>query len=79
MWKKFLNIELTMNISKPFFPATKKEWNMLDSDIRTSESLNIFKSKVLQFIRPKANYMLFYKDHFYKQLLTEIGKKSSKY
>ena len=52
---------------------------MLDSDIRTSESLSIFKSKVLQFIQPKANYMLFYKDHFYKQLLTEIGKKWSKY
>ena len=28
---------------------------MLDSDIGRSESLNIFKSKVLKFFRPKAN------------------------
>ena len=41
--------------SKTFFPATIKEWNMLDSDIRISESLNVFKSKILKFIRPKAN------------------------
>ena len=45
-----------MSISKPlFFPATIKEWKMLDSDIRSSKSLNVFKSKVLKFIRPKAN------------------------
>ena len=28
-----------------FFPATIKKWNMLDSDIRSSENLNVFKSK----------------------------------
>ena len=28
---------------------------MLDSDIRSYESSNVFKSKVLKFIRPKAN------------------------
>ena len=28
---------------------------MLDSDIRSSESLNVFKNKVLKFIQPKAN------------------------
>ena len=38
-----------------FFPATIKEWNITDSDIRSSESLNVFKSKVLKFIRPKTN------------------------
>ena len=35
------------------FPAAIKEWNMLESDIRSSESHNVFKSKVLKFIRPK--------------------------
>ena len=30
-------------------------WNILDSDIRSSESLIVYKSKVLRFIRPKAN------------------------
>ena len=29
---------------------------MLDSDIRSSESLNVFKSKILKFFRPKANF-----------------------
>ena len=28
---------------------------MLDSDIRSSEDLNVFKSKILKFIQPKAN------------------------
>ena len=28
---------------------------MLDSDIRSSKSLNVFKRKVLKFIRPKVN------------------------
>ena len=37
----------------PFFPATIKDWNMLD--IRISESLNVFKSRILKFIRPKEN------------------------
>ena len=40
---------------KNFFAATIKKWNMLDSDIRSSESLNVFKNKVLKFIQPKAN------------------------
>ena len=31
------------------------EWNKLDSNIRNSETLNIFKSKILKFIRPTAN------------------------
>ena len=28
---------------------------MLDYNIRSSESLNVFKSKVIKFVRPKAN------------------------
>ena len=30
-------------------------WNMLDSDIRSSESVTVYWSKVLRFIRPKTN------------------------
>ena len=45
-----------MNIPKNvFFPTTMKEWNVLDSDIWSPESLNVFKSKVIKFIRPKAS------------------------
>ena len=38
-----------------YFPSTIIEWNKLDSNIRNSETLNIFKSKILKFIRPTAN------------------------
>ena len=44
-----------MNISKTFFLATKEEWNKLDSDIRISECLNVFRNEVINFIRPKAS------------------------
>ena len=37
------------------FPSTIIEWNKLDSNIRNSETLKIFKSKILKFIRPTAN------------------------
>ena len=39
----------------PCFPSTIIEWKKLDSNIRNSETLNIFKSKILKFIRPTAN------------------------
>ena len=38
-----------------YFPSTIIEWKKLDSNIRNSETLNIFKSKILKFIRPTAN------------------------
>ena len=38
-----------------FFPSTINEWNNLDQDIRSSESVGVFKSKILKFIRPKPN------------------------
>ena len=38
-----------------YFPPTIIEWNKLDSNICNSETLKIFKSKILQFIRPTGN------------------------
>ena len=38
-----------------FFPSAIKEWNELDFNIRNSASLNNFKKKLLNFIRPCAN------------------------
>ena len=35
---------------KVFFPTTINERYMLDSNIQSSESLNVFKNKVLKFI-----------------------------
>ena len=38
-----------------FFPSAISEWNKLDLNIRNSASLNTFKKKLLNFIRPCAN------------------------
>ena len=38
-----------------YFPSTIIERNKLDSNIRNSDTLNIFKSKILKFKRPTAN------------------------
>ena len=35
-----------------FFPFAIAEWNKLDSDIRNLNSLRLFKSRILKFIRP---------------------------
>ena len=51
-----LNIPLlytNYKISKnSFFPSTITEWNKLDTSLRKAESLSIFKTKFLKFIRP---------------------------
>ena len=38
-----------------FFPSTVIEWNKLDTNIRNSENLALFKKRILAFIRPFAN------------------------
>ena len=46
---------LIIFFSKFFSSAVVIEWNKLDQNTRNSENLNIFKKKLLQFIRPSAN------------------------
>ena len=38
-----------------FFPSTITEWNKLDLSIPKPTSLNIFKSRLLRFVRPLEN------------------------
>ena len=38
-----------------YFPATIKEWNRLDIDIRKADSISIFKKGILSFITPLPN------------------------
>ena len=38
-----------------FFPSTITEWNKPDLSVRHSASLNVFKSRLLQFVRPLEN------------------------
>ena len=40
---------------KRYFPATIKEWDRLDIDIRKSDSISMFKKRILSFIRPLPN------------------------
>ena len=59
------NTRLSYNISpinvrhdhfkNSFFPSATSDWNKLDLNIRNSASLNAFKKKLLNFIRPCAN------------------------
>ena len=37
------------------FSSVVIEWNKLDQNIRNSENLNIFKKKLLKFVRPSGN------------------------
>ena len=39
-----------------FFPAVISEWNNLDINIRNSSPINVFKKKLLKFIKPKSTY-----------------------
>ena len=45
----------TIFFENSFFPSVATEWNKLDQNIGNSENLNIFKKKLLKFIRPSGN------------------------
>ena len=38
-----------------FFPSTLRDWFNLDDNIRNSESISVFKNRLLLFIRPAQN------------------------
>ena len=38
-----------------FFPSTIIEWNKLDPGFRKADSLSLFKTNILKFIRPSSN------------------------
>ena len=40
---------------KNYFSANKEEWSKLDSNIRSSGCLNVFKNEATNSIRPKAS------------------------
>ena len=42
-------------VQNSYFPATIKEWNRLDIDIRKSDNISIPKKRILSFIRPQPN------------------------
>ena len=55
-----------------FFPSAISEWNKLDLNIRNSASLNAFKKKLLNFIRPCANSIFNIHNPLEIKLLTRL-------
>ena len=45
----------TAFLKNSFFPSTIIEWNKLDTNLRNSRNLFIFKKHILQFIGPSLN------------------------
>ena len=55
-----------------YFPSAIIEWNKLDPNIPNSETLNIFKLKILKFIRPTANSIFGSHNPIWVKLLTRL-------
>ena len=59
-------------LKKTYFSSTIIEWNKLDSNIHNSETLNIFKPKILKLIRLTANSIFDCRNIFGVKLLTRL-------
>ena len=55
-----------------FFPSTLTDWFKLDRSIRNSESISVFKNKLLSFIRPVQNKIYDIFDPIGIKLLTRL-------
>ena len=55
-----------------FFASVVMEWNKLDLNIRNSESLNIFKKTLLNFIRPSDSTVVIFHNPKGVKLLTRL-------
>ena len=55
-----------------YFPAAIKEWNRLDIDIRKSNSISIFKKRIVIFIRPLSNKVSNSQNPQGRKLLTRL-------
>ena len=81
-FKRVHNTRLSYNIppikvrhdyfKNSFFLSAITEWNKLDLDIRNSASLNTFKKKLLNFIRPSVNSILDIHNPLGIKLLTRL-------
>ena len=54
--------------SKSYFPKTIREWNNLSNEIKASESVNIFKSKMKEIYEPNKSNPLFGHGHGWSQV-----------
>ena len=67
------NIKTRSNFFKnTFFSSTISEWNKLDRDIRSCNSLNVFKLSFSKFVRPVANSVFDINIPYGLKLLTRL-------
>ena len=59
-------------LTNSFSLSTITEWNKLDCDIRNSDSLNIFKLWLLNFVRPVVNSIFNINNRYGLKLLTRL-------
>ena len=62
----------TCRYENSFFPFCIKNWNNLDNTIKLAPSLNVFKTNLNKFIRPKGNTFYSIRDSYGIKLLTKI-------
>ena len=55
-----------------FFPSPLNDWFRLDINIRNSESISLFKSRLLPFIRPNQSKLFIIFDSIGLKLLTRL-------
>ena len=63
---------ITDCFNNSFFPSTLKDWFSLDVSIRNSESIGIFKGRLLSFIRPSQSSVYNIFDPSGLKLLTRL-------
>ena len=71
--KPYANFSLSHRLFQEFFPSTLNNWHKLDETIRPSESISIFKSRLLSFIRPLESNVYNIFDPIGLKFLTRLG------
>ena len=62
----------TKGFKSSFYPSCLSEWEMLDPEIRLSNSVNIFKKKLLSIIRPPPKLVYRVHDPKFLSILTQL-------
>ena len=69
---KTLHCRTELHFRNSFLPFTVNEWNKLDSDIKNSDTYEMFHKKLLAFIRPVGNSMYGIYDLFGVKLINRL-------
>ena len=73
MWSSYQNTKYQfsdLHFKYSFFPSTLNDWFRLDMNIRNSESISLFKSRLLSLIRPNQSNIYYIFDPIDLKLVT---------